>query len=163
MKNETSQWIAEEEERVRASIRRVREASERELEKIPKTVKTKDEILSLRRIEFKPVYKEELAFLLEQGRITAEDANGQGATAIVEGKVTNERGEIEVRLFRFRYEVEKFKWLKEEDRNGRAMWRKEPCGDSDMDCTEKRVKLPGHGDDLGLKPDMQKNWNNSKE
>lgn len=156
MGNESSQWIAEEEEREAESIRRVREASERELEKIPKAAKTKDEVLSSRRIEFKPVYKEELAFLLEQGRITAEDSDSRGIVSIVEGKVTNERGEVETRLFRFRYEVEKFKWLKEEDRNGRVIWRKESCGDSDTECTEKRVKLPGY-EDLGPKPEMPKN------
>lgn len=157
MKNETSQWIAEEEERIVQSIRRVREASERELEKIPKTAKTKDETLSSRRIEFKPVYKEELAFLLEQGRITTEDADGQGVTAIMEGKVTNERGETETRLFRFQYAIERFKWVKNEYKEDRVDWQKMSCEDTDADCTEKRVKLPGY-EDLGPKPDMPQNF-----
>lgn len=156
MNSESSQWIAKEEERALESIRRVRGASERELEKIPKAQKTKDEVLSSRRIEFKLIHKEELAFLLEQGRITAEDADGKGATSIVEGKVMNERGETETHLFRFWYEIEKFKWLKNEYRGGGMDWQRAPCEDTDADCTEKRTKLPDYKD-LGLKPEMPKN------
>lgn len=136
------------------SIRRVRAASEREIEEVVQKNKS-GELLSARRIEFKTVYKEDLAFLLEQGRITPEDANGVGFTTIVEGKVTNERGETETRLFRFRYEIEKFKWVKKEYGEGRVDWQKASCEDTDMDCTEKRQKLPGY-EDLGLKPNMPK-------
>lgn len=153
MENESSQWIAEEEEREAESIRRVRESSDREVAEIAPKNKS-GEILSARRIEFKPVYKEELALLLKQGRITSEDANGTGLTTIVDGQVTNERGETETRLFRFRYEIERFKWVKKEYGEGRADWQKAPCEDTDTDCTEKRKKLPGY-EDLGLKPNMQ--------
>lgn len=153
MEHETSRWIAEEEEREAESARRVRESSDRKVAKIASKNKS-GELLSARRIEFKPVYKEDLAFLLEQGRITPEDANGVGFTTIVEGKVTNERGETETRLFRFRYEIERFKWVKKEYGEGRVDWQKASCEDIDTGCTEKRQKLPGY-EDLGLKPNMQ--------
>lgn len=153
MGNESSQWIAEEEEREAESIRRVREASEREIEEVAPKNKS-GELLSARRIEFKPVYEDDLVFLLAQGKITSEDAKGMGRTAIFEGKVTNNHGETETRLFRFRYEIERFKWVKKEYGEGRADWQKAPCEDTDTDCTEKRKKLPGY-EDLGLKPNMQ--------
>lgn len=161
MNIESSHWIAEEEERAAHSARRVREASERELEEVAGKSK-RGELLSHRRIEFKPVPQEELVFLLERGRITTEDSDGEGATSIVEGNITNERGETETRLFRFRYERERFTWIKKEYGEGRADWQKVPCKDMDTDCVEKRVKTPGY-EDLGLKPEMPTTLNNGNK
>ncbi|MBU6414757.1 hypothetical protein KGQ34_00735 [Patescibacteria group bacterium] len=166
MENETSRWIANEEERAAKSIQRVREAAEQELRAIP--VKKEGELVSARRIEFKAMYDDELQialkFLLERGKINsdeADEARKNGTIRIFEGLVINERGRQETHLFKFKYAREVFKYEKKVDADGRIIsWGKVPCEISDKDCMEKLEKLPGY-EDLGLKPEKSERAGNS--